>query len=273
VLEKQRIAVIGCGNMGGALVRGFCRSRKFRPAQITLYDEQSDKVEVLAKELGVNSAATLAEAVNNADIIIIAVKPRAVPVVLPEIVKALAQSATQPLCISIAAGVSYLQLHSMIGDKARIVRVMPNVSCLVNQGVTAIYAEGAQEKAIAQDLFATVGRTELVSNEGDMDCITAVSGCGPAFVCVIIEALADGAVKMGLAREAAIRLAAQTVCGAGALVLDLGLHPAQVKDMVTTPGGGTVAGLHVLEKGSLRDTLITAVEASTQRIREQLQKQ
>jgi pyrroline-5-carboxylate reductase len=273
VLEKQRIVVIGCGNMGGALVRGFCRSQKLRPAQITLYDEQSDKVKVLAHELGVNSAATLVEAVNSADIIVIAVKPKVVPVVLPGIVKILAQSVTQPLFISLAAGVSYVQLKSITGDKARLVRVMPNVSCMVNQGMTAIYAEGAQERAIAQDLFSTVGRTELVSNEGDMDCITAVSGCGPAFVCVIIEALADGGVKMGLTREAAIRLAAQTVCGAGTLVLDLNLHPAQVKDMVTTPGGGTIAGLHVLEKGSLRDTLISAVEASTQRIREQLQKQ
>lgn len=268
----QNIAVIGCGNMGGALVRGFCTGIVSNPKQIVACDQDGEKVDDLVQMLGVTGSTDCVAAIREAQVVLIALKPKAVPGVLASLASALAKRSEKPLVISVAAGVTVAMIKEALGADVRVVRVMPNIACTIGQGISGIFASSEEDGALAERLFSGVGRTELLMSELDLDTVTGLSGSGPAFAAVMIEALADGGVKMGLSRIQALRMAAQTLSGAGALVMEGGLHPAQLKDMVTSPGGTTIAGLHELEKGGFRGTVVSAVEAATLRARAQLKK-
>jgi pyrroline-5-carboxylate reductase len=260
-----KLGVIGTGAMGGSLVRGFVAAGALRPDQIVLADADTVKRDALAAELGANVGSN-EDAIAAAEATLIAVKPQ----VLAEALASLAASVRPGhLVISIAAGVPIARLQELLGGNARVIRVMPNVLCTVGAAASA-YAPGAgvtsAQAEFAGKLLATVGTAQQVE-EKLLDAVTGLSGSAPAYVALVIEALADGGVAAGLPRSVALPLAAQTVLGAGKWVLENGA-PAALKDLVTSPGGTTIAGLRELEAGGLRSALIEAVVAATERSKE-----
>ncbi|MET0514377.1 MAG: pyrroline-5-carboxylate reductase [Nitrospiraceae bacterium] len=262
----KKLAFIGGGQMAEALVGGLVAAELCDPATIWATDPLADRAHVLKSRFGILVGEKNAPAVEWADVIVLAVKPQILPQVLSEI----GAGVEGKLVISIAAGVSIAWIRQRIPHISGIIRAMPNVPALVREGVTAIAIEpGVQETdaTLTRTLFGAVGRVVSIE-EHLMDAVTGLSGSGPAYIFVAIEALADGGVKMGLPRQTAELLAAQTVLGAAKLVLEKGEHPARLKDQVASPGGTTIAGLHRLEAGSLRATLIAAVEAATRRSEE-----
>ena len=266
-LKKKRVAILGAGNMGEALAKGLLRAGKVAPELLTCTDARAERREDVHKRYGVQVTGDNRAAAAQADIIVLAVKPQVIDHLLDEIASAID---AKKLVISIAAGVPIAALARKLGAGVRIVRTMPNTPALVGEGATAL-ARGphATEADLAQAyaLFEAVG-TAVVVEEHLLDPVTGLSGSGPAFVYIAIEALADGGVKMGLPRHVALSLAAQTVLGAGALVLETGEHPGRLKDQVTSPGGTSIAGVHALEQHGFRAALIAAVEAATKRSRE-----
>ncbi len=267
-VSQSSIAVIGCGHLGAALARGFRQKLGIRSERLTLCDRGSGRAQLLAVEIGAQAGLDLSEVVQGADIIVLAVKPAAVPGVLGTIKKAVAQAKVKPLVISVASGVTVQRLKEHLGADFPVVRVMPNLPSMIGVGVSGIYAEVAEHAALAETLFSAVGRTVTVASESDIDAITALGASAPAFIFVALEALADGGVKMGLSREVAQLVAAQMCLGSASMALESGLHPAQLKDRVASPGGTTIAGLHVLEREGFRATLISAVEASALKAKE-----
>ena len=269
MLRDKTLAVLGAGMMGGALSRGLVRAGAMPPSGIRLFDTHGAKAEALAVDLGPGAfaAPTAQAAVQGADLVLLAVKPPMVADVLTEIASALSPS---QLVISIAAGVRLEKMESLLPGDIPVVRTMPNTPCLVGKGATAL-CRGShateQHLRLAESLFASVGVSVEVP-ERLMDAVTGLSGSGPAYVYLMIEALADGGVKEGLTRDTARLLAAQTVLGAAQMVLSSDEHPAQLKDNVTTPGGTTIAALHVLERAGIRTALIDAIQAAAQRSRE-----
>ena len=269
MMQHQTLAVLGAGMMGGALARGFVRAGVLPAANIVLYDAVPSAAERLAADLGpqVRTASSAPEAVAGADIVLVAVKPHIVGPLLEALSPTLQK--TQML-LSIAAGVPLAKMEGWLLEGIPVIRVMPNTPALVGQGATAL-CRGRQvtdeQLEMARSLFSAVGEAVVVE-ERLMDAVTGLSGSGPAYVYLIIEALADGGVKAGLPREAARRLAAQTVLGAAQMVLTSGEHPAQLKDNVVTPGGTTIAALAVLERASVRAALIDAVTTAAARAKE-----
>lgn len=271
MLSEKRLAVLGVGMMGGALVRGLVRAGAMPAGQIILFDTHHARIEHIAAEMGDGSPARVADtgrdAVAQADIVLVAVKPPVVPSVLTQVAPALTE---KHLVISIAGGVRIAKMEEIVQAKVAVIRVMPNTPALVGEGVTAL-TRGThatdEHFALAEALFAAVGKTVEV-DERLMDAVTGLSGSGPAYVYLLIEALMDGGVKAGLTRDTARLLAAQTVYGAAKMVLDSDDHPAQLRDDVTTPGGTTIAGLTVLERAGIRVALMDAIEAAAQRSRE-----
>ena len=265
---SETIGFVGAGQMARALAAGFVRAGLVSPANIVASDpvptamaafkESLPQAQVLPSNAAVAAAA---------DILILAVKPQQMPGVLAELRGAIAGSR---LVISIAAGVRLATLAGGLGECARLVRVMPNTPCLVGQSASG-YSLGpgatAADAEVVSRLLSAVGRAFLVE-EKLLDAVTGLAGSGPAFVYLVIEALSDGGVRMGLPREVALTLAAQTVQGAAEMVLTTGEHPAMLKDRVASPGGTTIAGLQALEVGGLRGTLMAAVEAATRRSQE-----
>jgi pyrroline-5-carboxylate reductase len=276
MLRDKTLAVLGVGMMGGALARGLVASGAMSAAHIRLLDTHHAKAESLAAELGAGATAsrTTSEAISGADIILVAVKPPMVAGILTEIAPHLTTAASLtrplPLVLSIAAGVRLAKMESLLPVGTPIIRVMPNTPSLIGKGAAAL-SRGthatAEHLQLAQAFFSAVGITVEVP-EPLQDAVTGLSGSGPAYIYLIIEALADGGVKEGLPRETARLLAAQTVLGAAQMVLSSDQHPAQLKDNVTTPGGTTSAALHVLERAAIRNALIDAVHASAERSRE-----
>jgi len=262
----ERIAFIGGGVMAVALIRALEENGLASPDRIVASDLLPARREALAA-LGARAVADNREAVDGADLVILAVKPQVVPIVLEDIRDSLAAGA---LVVSIAAGVTLEQIEARLPAGVPVVRVMPNTPVQVSAGAAGIARGRSATPEHAEQvlrLFNAAGRAVEVP-ERLLDAVTGLSGSGPAYVCLIIEALADGGVKEGLPRDVALTLAAQTVLGAAKLILETGHHPAQWKDMVATPGGTTIAGLAALESGGLRGTLIAAVEAATRRSRE-----
>ncbi|MEM7604742.1 MAG: pyrroline-5-carboxylate reductase [Myxococcota bacterium] len=262
-MDSSSIGFIGAGTMALALARGLQKSG-VAPASLVGSDPRDSRREAFA-EAGFRAVVTNAEVVDS-DVVILATKPQAIEVVLPELRAALATRGSDPLVISIVAGVTLATLEGALPG-ARIVRAMPNTPLQIGAGATALAAGSRADEdamALAVRLFSSVGIVETV-NERLLDAVTGLSGSGPAFVFVIIEALADAGVKVGLHREQAQRLAAQTVLGSARLLIETGEHPGRLKDMVASPGGTTIAGLHTLESGGLRTTLIDAVEAAATR--------
>ena len=255
--------------MGGALARGFVRAGVLPPANVILYDAVPSAAERLAADLGAQArvAASAPEAAAGADIILMAVKPHIVGPLLESLSPTLQKT---QLMVSIAAGVPSAKMEGLLAAGVPIIRAMPNTPALVGQGATALSRGRSvtdEQLEWTRRLFASVGEAVIVE-ERLMDAVTGLSGSGPAYIYLIIEALADGGVKAGLPREAARRLAAQTVLGAAQMALTSGEHPAQLKDNVTTPGGTTIAALAVLERAGVRAALIDAVGASAARSQE-----
>jgi pyrroline-5-carboxylate reductase len=266
---KPCIGILGAGNMGEALIAGLVDSGY----NVVATTKSPDSAQVISKKLGIichTNNGTLAKV---CDVIIICVKPHQIKEACASIAKQLAATGTrQKLVISIAAGVTILDLKAMLGSKAAILRAMPNTPAMIRKGITVIASSGHPETAlgehlnVAHEIFSCVGQA-IQLEESLLDGVTGLSGCGPAYVFVIIEALAEAGVKVGLPRKAATLLAAQTLMGAAQMVLDRGEHPAALKDEVTTPAGCTIDGLMALEEGKLRVTLIKAVLAATERSR------
>ncbi len=263
----KKIVFLGAGNMAEALVKGLLRAGIAAQADVICSEPRAERREELAKRYGVSVVASNVEAAEQGDVVVLSVKPQTMDVLLDEIAPAVDH---RKLIISIAAGISIQSIARKLGAGVRIVRTMPNTPALVGAGATAL-ARGAHatdaDLAEAKRLFEAVGIAHVV-DEPLLDAVTGLSGSGPAFVFLAIEALADGGGKVGLARPVAMALAAQTVMGAAKLVLETGEHPGRLKDQVTSPGGTAIAGVHALEEGGLRAALIAAVEAATRRSRE-----
>jgi pyrroline-5-carboxylate reductase len=263
----DRIAMIGGGQMALALAEGFCRAGLLRPADITVHDPHPAARERLAASVpGVRFAATGAEAAAAARLVWLAVKPQQAAAACGEFAGALAADA---VLVSIVAGLSTPALAALAGTP-RIVRVMPNTPCLVGRGVSVVCRTAEVPAAAAARVLALLGAVGHVHEveESLLDAVTGLSGSGPGFLALLVEALADGGVKAGLPRPLAQALAVETLAGTGALLEQTGEHPAQVKDRVSSPGGTTIAGLAVLEQRGVRGALIDAVVAAAARARE-----
>lgn len=268
-MHQKRVGFIGAGNMAAALIRGLLHGGAFlAPQSVCISDPVKPQLDKLSAEhKGIVVTTNNAEVCAFADVVVLAVKPQIVDKVLPQLAKAFRPEA---LLVSVAAGVSTGAIESRMPPNTRVVRAMPNTAATVLAGATAI-SRGAhateEDIELAERFFGLVGRT-VVLDETSLDAVTGLSGSGPAYLMLIIEALADGGVKVGLSRDVALMLAAQTVYGSAKLLLETGEHPGRLKDMVTSPGGTAIAGLHTLEAGGLRTTLINAVEAATRRAQE-----
>lgn len=266
-VKGKRIGFLGCGNMGEAMVKGLVEASVVAAKNLMASDARSDRLAELDRRYGVRVAKDNVELVRESDVVVLAVKPQIMTPVLEEIAPSLSR---RQLVISIAAGVSTTTIRAGVGKDIRLIRVMPNTPALVLEGATAIAkAKGLEEGdlEIAQEIFGAVGKV-VVLEEELMDAVTGLSGSGPAYVAVVIESLADGGVKMGLDRVTAMLLATQTVLGAAKLLLETGLHPGSLKDMVSSPGGTSITGIAALEEGGIRTTFIKAVERATLRSRE-----
>ncbi len=259
-----KLGLIGCGKMGGALLRGVEHALGKGSLQVALSDVVPEAVNSLRKCLSCKSiTGTPAEVAAASDVIIIAVKPADVRALC----ETLAEVKGSRLYLSIAAGISILNLEAWLGGKQRVIRSMPNTPALVGKGAAA-FARGSKttvkDAALATKILGAVGTADEVA-EKLLDAVTGLSGSGPAYIYTVIEALADGGVLMGLPRATALRLAAQTVVGAAEMVLETGKHPAALRDEVTSPGGTTIAALEKLEQHGLRNAMIQAVRAATEK--------
>jgi pyrroline-5-carboxylate reductase len=263
-MHNKKIGIIGVGNMGEAILRGLSHRGI---TEIVVSESRSERREYIKKTYTVTAAAGNRELAAKADVIILAVKPQELKVVLQEIAPALESST---LLISIAAGASLGAIAASLGKEMRLVRAMPNIAALMLESATALAAGGGATAAdieIAVEIFNALGRTVVIP-EMLMDAVTGMSGSGPAYVCLFIEALADGGVRMGLPRKDALALAIQTVLGTARLLAEQGEHPAHLKDRVASPGGTTIAGIAELEAKGFRGAVMEAVAAATRRSKE-----
>jgi pyrroline-5-carboxylate reductase len=262
--SSLRWGFIGSGKMATALIRGMIRAGTAQPGAVSASDPLAAARAALAAETGATVVADNLQVVGRSDVLVLAVKPQSMPQVLDEVRSAVTAG---HLVVSIAAGVSLATIAEGLGADRRLVRVMPNTPALVGEGASG-YCLGPharlEDEETVRACLQSVGRAFRVP-EPLLDAVTGLSGSGPAFVYVMIEALSDGGVRVGLPRNVATALAAQTVLGAARMVLETGAHTGVLKDQVTSPGGTTIAGLHALERGGLRAALIDAVEAATRR--------
>lgn len=264
----MNVTIIGAGKMGESLARGILNAGLIAPSELCFADVATERVKALAGELGAVAAPDNRAAVQHAALTILAVKPNVIDTVCHDITNIIPAGA---IVLSIAAGITLKQLATALGrDDLKLARAMPNTPCLVGAGAIGLsFPEGTPEEA-RQTVARLLTPTGLVEEmpEYQLDAVTGLSGSGPAYVAVLIEALADGGVLMGLTRAHAQQLAAQTVLGTAKLILDTKQHPAQVKDAVSSPGGTTIAGVAALEDGGFRAAAIAAVKAATRRSRE-----
>jgi pyrroline-5-carboxylate reductase len=267
MLHDRELAIIGGGNMGEAILKGLLAAQLITPPQVTVTDVIEARLAYLRETYAVRALTDNAKAAAQADLIVLAVKPQDIA----QTIQGIAPVVHEPqVIISIAAGVPTVKIETAFAKPVRVVRVMPNTPALVLAGAAGLCAGSratSEDLDVARTLFEALGKTVVVS-EALMDAVTGLSGSGPAYIFVLIEALADGGVKMGLGREAALTLAAQTVYGSAKLLLETGLHPAELKDRVASPAGTTIAGLHALEEHAFRGAIIDAVERATLRSRE-----
>lgn len=268
MLNDKKIGMIGTGNMGCALIDGLIRSGAAQAANLICSDASEQQLAAVGEKYHVVTTADNTEVVQAADIVIYAIKPQIMASVLKETAPFLDMT---KLVISIAAGVPLAAIEALLNKDLRLIRVMPNVAVAVREGATGVAAGGhatAEDIKLAMAIFDSVGRSIFLKENYLMDAITGLSGSGPAYIFMIVDALADAGVKVGLSRKDALVLASQTILGSAKLLLETKAHPGELKDSVTSPGGTAIAGLHTLEKGGLRTTLINAVEAATNRSKE-----
>ena len=267
VMPGQRVAVLGAGKMGGILLQAFLKNNLLAPEQIFATVQHAERAQALSAQFGVEVTTDNLAAARQADVILLGVKPIQVPVLIEEIKAALTP---KKVLLSFAASVKTRSIEDGAGCELAVIRAMPNTPAMLAAGVTALCGGrfvSTEQMAMAQRIFQTVGKTVVV-DEKHMDAVTGLSGSGPAFLYIIIEALAEAGVNVGLPRDVATLLAAQTTLGSARMVLETGYHPALLKDAVTTPAGCTVDGILELEEGGLRVTLIMAVKRATQRAKE-----
>ncbi|HEY7543293.1 MAG TPA: pyrroline-5-carboxylate reductase [Blastocatellia bacterium] len=270
MLKDKKIAVLGAGKLGETLIKGLIEADVIDTRNLIVTAGHQSRLDHLRQRFDVIGTLSNPQAAESADIIILAVKPQTVPLVLSEIAATLRPS---QLLISVAASVSIAFIEKHLALPVPVIRAMPNTPCLLKKGMTGISPgtnAAPDHIELARFIFDSVGRTVVV-DEKHMDAITGLSASGPAFIYIVIESLAEAGVKVGLPRDIATELAAQTVLGAGAMVLETAEHPAKLKDMVTTPAGCTIDGILELEDGGLRVTLIKAVVKATSRAKELLE--
>ncbi|MHB8416724.1 MAG: pyrroline-5-carboxylate reductase [Myxococcales bacterium] len=263
----KKLGIVGCGNMGEALVKGLIGSGLAEAAGIWASAPSQERLDELSSRYGIRVTRDNRAVTKAADVVIFAVKPQILDGVLEQCAP---EMSADKVVISLAAGVPIAAIERRLRPPARVVRAMPNVAALVGASATGLAAAPhatADDLGLAERIFGAVGKTAVVE-EALLDAVTGLSGSGPAYVFLVIEALSDAGVKVGLSRHVAQDLAAQTVLGSAKLLLETRMHPGQLKDMVTSPGGTAIAGLHTLEAGGLRTTLIDAVEAATKRAKE-----
>ncbi|PCI36337.1 MAG: pyrroline-5-carboxylate reductase [Elusimicrobia bacterium] len=267
MLKTKKIAVIGAGHIGQAVIGGLLKAKLLSAKNITASRRDPARLDALKKRFAVHVTTDNRKAVKGADVLIIAVKPQGAPALFEEIASIVRED---QLIISVMAGVTTQRMSSLLGKPNPIIRAMPNTPALVDAGATPLakgeHATDADLK-IAETIFKAVGIVDIIP-ESLMDAVTGLSGSGPVYIYMVIEALIDGGVKMGIPRNVARRLAAQTVFGAAKLVIETGKHPAILKDEVTTPGGTAIAAIHMLESKGLRNVLIEAVATAAKRSEE-----
>ena len=263
-MQGRTVGFLGAGNMAGALIRGLLASETVTAAQVRASDVCQERLERLRTDHGIETSNRNVDIVRWADVLVLAVKPQVLGSVLDEVGAEVGKNTT---VISLAAGVPCAFIQARLPAGCRVVRSMPNTPALVLRGATAVTAGSHATEAdtgLAVSLFNAVGRTVVVP-ETLMDAVTGLSGSGPAYVMLIIEGLADGGVRVGLPRDTALLLAAQTILGAAQLLVETGEHPGKLKDMVTSPGGTTIHGLGALEAAGVRHAMMAAVDAATRR--------
>lgn len=269
-LADQKIAVLGAGKLGESLIRGLLEAGAVQPEQIIATTKHSERAKQLGKEFGLEATTSNRDAAKTADLVLLSVKPQTMEEVLTEISPVLRPD---QLLISVAASVSTRFIEKHIPPGLAVIRAMPNTPSQVKCGMSGIAAgsnTGDQHMRLAREIFDAVGRT-VILDEKHLDAVTGLSASGPAFLYIVIESLAEAGVKVGLPRNIATELAAQTMAGTGTMVLQTGEHPAKLKDLVTTPAGCTIDGILELEDGGLRVTLIKAVVRATERAKELLE--
>jgi pyrroline-5-carboxylate reductase len=261
---KERIGFIGGGKMAEALAKGIINASLSSVDKIIASDVDKKRCQILEKDTGIKTTQENKKITSKSDIIILAVKPNIIGSILKELKNDITP---KHLVVSIAAGIPLDFIESALNKGCRVVRVMPNTPCLVGE-TAAGYALGKNatrdDGELVGEILNAVGKSYLLE-EKHLDAVTGLSGSGPAFIYTVIEALSDGGVKMGLPRDISTKLAAQTVLGSAKMVLESGMHTGELRDFVTSPGGTTIAGLHALEKGSIRNALIDAVETATKK--------
>ena len=265
--KKKVIGFIGTGNMGEALIAGLLKAKFTTPEQIMAFDAEGARLRFIQKKYGVKKASDNHHLASQCDPLLLCVKPHSMKEVIEEMADSLDSS---KLFISIAAGVPLYAIETYARKQLRLIRVMPNINVLVQEGASAIAPGNLatdDDVKLAKAVFDCVGRSILI-HEPLMDAVTGLSGSGPAYVFLIIEALTDAGVHLGMTRAQAFALVTQTVMGSVKLLSQTGDHPALLREKVTSPGGTTAAGLYKLEEGGLRKILIDAVIAATQRSKE-----
>jgi pyrroline-5-carboxylate reductase len=261
---NKKVALIGGGNMGRSLLRGILKAELTPPENLTVVDVHPQRLEELRVDFGISVTKDTRGAVHDAEIVILAVKPKTLREVLDSIHDVVR---TEQVFISIIAGVETRYIEERLSKGNPVIRVMPNIAATVDAAASAISAGSEADEthlAMAKMIFEAVGEVVCVEEE-HLDAVTGLSGSGPAYIYMVVEALCDGGVKMGLPREIAMKLAVQTVLGAAKLVKETGQHPATLRDQVTTPGGTTISAVHELEERGLRAMLISAVVTATER--------
>ncbi|MCH6569236.1 MAG: pyrroline-5-carboxylate reductase [Acidobacteria bacterium] len=268
-MSEKKVAFLGLGKMGGILLQALLKKNLLSPKNTVATVRHPERAQKLSQELGISVTTDNRQAAQQSDLVLLCVKPQTVREVTEEIA---AEMTSKKLLISIAASVPTHYIEEILDSEVPVVRAMPNTPCVIGCGMTGLCKGKFADEShldIAQTLFDSVGRTVTV-DEKRMDAVTGLSASGPAFIYIILESLAEGGVKVGLPRDVATLLAAQTVQGAARMVLETGQHPALLKDAVTTPAGCTVDGIMELEEGKLRVTLIKAVVKATERAKELL---
>ena len=264
-----KIGFIGGGNMAEALIKGLISSGFVRNTEILVSDSVAKRLDHLKSVFGVNTIADNKELAGKSELVILSVKPNSIRKVVNEIKSKIT---IKKIIVSVAAGIPVKTIERALGKKkVKIVRVMPNTPALVQAGASVLYCNSNmnhREQEEVRKIFETVGLAYVVDNEALMDAVTGLSGSGPAFVSMFVEALSDGGVKTGLPRDMALKLAAQTVYGTAKMIIEEKTHPAELKDKVSSPGGTTIEGIHELESGGFRANVISAVEAAAHRSKE-----
>lgn len=267
-LTNAKIAFIGAGNMGAAILTGLLNTKTADAQNIICADIDTARLDALASQYGIQTSPDAREAVQQADIVLLAVKPQIMGDIMSKTMDFFNRG---KLIISIAAGIPLTYFETLTQKPLRMVRAMPNIAATVNATATALYAGAHTDTSdleTAEALFNTIGKVIAIDDEKLMDAVTGLSGSGPAFIFMVAEAMADAGVKLGLNRAQASTLANQTILGAARMLLETGLHPGALKDMVTSPAGTTIAGVAAMENHGVRAGIIAAVEAATLRSKE-----